>query len=121
MALSVGESDDLNITDKKLKIDYVLQGVKNKLRAASELAQKLDIKLENTAFIGDDINDIPLLNSVGLSSVPFSSPDYIKKHAQIIVPCKGGDGAFRVFVEYILSQNNLLENCIERLIENNLK
>jgi YrbI family 3-deoxy-D-manno-octulosonate 8-phosphate phosphatase len=106
---------------KKLGVDFVLQGVKNKLKAAGELAERLNIKLDCTAFIGDDINDIPLLKSVGLSSVPFSSPEYVKKHAHVIVPCRGGEGAFRVFVEYILSQNNLLDNCIGRLIDENCK
>jgi 3-deoxy-D-glycero-D-galacto-nononate 9-phosphatase len=106
---------------EKLKIDYIIQGVKNKLNAATDLVQKLNIHLKDTAFIGDDINDIPLLNSVGLSSVPVSSPDYVKKHAHIIIPCNGGSGAFRLFVEHILSQNNLLENCIESLIEDNIK
>ena len=44
----------------KLKVDYLFQGVKNKLEVVIQLCEDLNIKLENVAYIGDDINDIAL-------------------------------------------------------------
>jgi 3-deoxy-D-glycero-D-galacto-nononate 9-phosphatase len=106
---------------KKLSIDFLYMGVQNKLSVASELLIKLNLRFEEIAFIGDDINDIPLMQRAGLSAAPESSPVYVKKHAQIVLPCKGGEGAFRLFVEYILEQNNLLDSCVAKLIEQNSK
>jgi 3-deoxy-D-glycero-D-galacto-nononate 9-phosphatase len=111
------ETEIVSARAKKLQIDYLFQGVQNKLLVSKELLSKLNIKFEEIAFIGDDINDIPLLQKSGISATPISAPLYVQKYAKILLPCRGGEGAFRVFVEYILSQNNLLENCIKRLIE----
>jgi len=102
---------------KKLHIDYVLLGIKNKLQAASQLLDKLNLSFADVAFIGDDINDIPLLKKVGESAVPITSPSYIQEHAHTIIPCGRGEGVFRKFVEHILSKNNILEHCIDKMLE----
>jgi 3-deoxy-D-glycero-D-galacto-nononate 9-phosphatase len=106
---------------KKLNIDFIFMGVRNKLPVASELLTKLNLKFAEIAFIGDDINDIPLMQKAGISAAPESAPSYVKRHAQIVIPCKGGDGAFRLFIEQMLIQNDLLESCIAKLIEQNSK
>jgi YrbI family 3-deoxy-D-manno-octulosonate 8-phosphate phosphatase len=102
---------------KKVEVNYLFLGVKNKLLTASTLIDRLNIKFEEIAFLGDDINDIPLLQKAGISAVPISSPDYVKKHAHIVIPYKGGEGVFRAFVELILSENQLLEYCIQKTLE----
>ena len=48
------------------------------------------------------MNDISLLKEAGISACPSSSPEYIKKYAQLVTNKKGGEGAFREFVERIL-------------------
>jgi 3-deoxy-D-manno-octulosonate 8-phosphate phosphatase (KDO 8-P phosphatase) len=100
---------------KKLNVDYCFIGVKNKLIVASELTHKLNVHLQECAYIGDDINDIELLKSVGFSGVVKSSPDYIKKYAHYITQKNGGEGAFREFVEHILIINNKLEEALNKL------
>ena len=55
---------------EKLKIDYLFMGIKNKLAVAKELCQKLKITLDEVAYIGDDIYDIPLLEAAGISATP---------------------------------------------------
>lgn len=87
---------------QKLKIDYLFQGIKDKLSVARSLCNDLDISLSNVAYIGDDINDIELLKEVGFSATPLSAPLYMQELVDYIVPLKGGDGAFRAFVEYII-------------------
>lgn len=103
----------------KLKIDYLFMGVKNKLDVAIELCDKLGITLEEVAYIGDDLNDISLLKSVGLSAVPSNTPDYIKKIANVKLKTAGGDGAFREFVEYYLKETNQLDDLLRLFIESN--
>lgn len=114
VAIITGEDTEIvKRRAEKLKIDYVFSGKRNKLEVVNELAGKLGITLEEIAFIGDDINDIPLLKAVGLSAVPYGAKCYVRKHARWRLSCKGGDGAFREFVERILKKNNLLKKAIE--------
>ena len=87
---------------EKLKIDYLFQGVKNKLQTAQQLCHKLQIDLKETAYIGDDINDLSLLKAVGFSATPANAPVYIQNAVNYVTSKKGGEGAFREFVEYIL-------------------
>jgi len=94
---------------EKLGIDYLCQGVQNKLAKATELCDSLGFTLEDVAYIGDDLNDIELLKNVGFSATPASAPQYIKDIANVSLSKKGGDGVFREFVEYIFqaSEHNL--------------
>ena len=86
----------------KLKIDYLFQGVKNKLEVAENLCKELNISLDEVAYIGDDLGDVELLNNVGISATPNSAPEYIKKYSQMVMTKNGGEGVFREFVEKIL-------------------
>ena len=97
---------------KKLNIPHLFQGINNKLSIAITLSNKLNIKLDNIAYIGDDINDIHLFKQVGLSACPSSAPQYIQDLVDWVLPIKGGEGVFRVFVEKYLMENNLLEKVL---------
>lgn len=106
---------------QKIKVDYLFQGVKNKVKVVETLLETLQITFEDCAYIGDDINDVALLQKVGFSGCPVNAPDYIKNKVDYITKTKGGDGAFRDFVEYILQQNNVLETVLEKAIQNHEK
>lgn len=90
---------------EKLKVEYLLQGVSHKLDTIKSLCEKLHISIDNLAYIGDDINDIEVLETVGFSAVPNSAPEYIKPHAQLVLKKNGGEGVFREFVETIINLN----------------
>lgn len=86
---------------EKCKIDYLYQGINNKLLVARELCAKLHINLNDVAYIGDDIGDMELLKCVGFAGVPANAPNYVKLLANITLEKKGGEGVFREFVEKI--------------------
>lgn len=88
---------------EKLKIDYLFQGVTNKMETIKKLCNDLKIATSDIAYIGDDLNDVEVLKSVGLSAVPASSPNHIKPYAHLVLTKKGGEGVFREFVETILN------------------
>ena len=98
----------------KLKIDFCFMGVKNKSEVAEELRLKLGLEWKQIAFIGDDINDIKLLELVGVSGCPANAPEYIKHKVNHVTVKKGGEGAFREFVENVLGRE-LLETVIQSL------
>ena len=87
---------------EKLKIDHVFQGVRDKYSVAQDLCKKLGITLKNVAYIGDDINDMELLQTAGISGVPANAPEYVKALGTIKLKKNGGDGVFREFVEMIV-------------------
>lgn len=88
----------------KLRIDYLMQGKRNggKLEVAKEICEKIGIKLSEVAFIGDDVNDIELLEQVGFAFCPADAVESVRKLGRIIIlPTKGGDGAIRCLNEHI--------------------
>ena len=90
---------------EKLGVDYLFQGVTNKLEIAQGLCGELCISLDEVAYIGDDLNDIELLRKVGVSGVPASAPEYIRRLATVSLQKRGGEGVFREFVEVLLQDN----------------
>ncbi len=99
---------------KKLNIEILEMGVKNKLNTAKKLSEKMNIHLSEIAFIGDDIGDVELLKNVGFSAVPAGVPEYVSKHADLQLNKRGGEGVFREFAEYILSECNFLNVVLEK-------
>lgn len=91
----------------KLKVDYCFLGAKNKLAIVSDLCSKLNISLEEVAYIGDDLNDMEVLSKVGFAGVPSSAPSYVKALANIHLSKKGGEGVFREFVETLIGEERL--------------
>lgn len=92
---------------KKLHIDYLFEGITDKLNCAEELCKKLNITLEEVAYIGDDIGDYALLKNVGISGTPHNAPSYIKNVSKIRCKKSGGEGAFREFVEKIFGKQQI--------------
>lgn len=97
---------------KKLNVKHCFLGVSNKMDVARQLCRDLNVSFMDIAFIGDDINDVPLLQSVGLSATPANAPDYIKSRVHLVTKKSGGEGAFREFVETFLQHHNLLESAL---------
>lgn len=96
----------------KLKIEWIYQGIQNKVKVAKELCEKLGINLSEVAYIGDDIGDLSLLKLVGVSAAPANAPEYIKKYVDFVTIKAGGEGAFREFVERVISSEIDLESLI---------
>ncbi len=106
---------------EKLKINHLFIGVKNKLDVAEKLCAELNISLKEVAYVGDDLNDAMLLQAVGFSAIPANSPDYMEKYAQTRLKKRGGEGAFREFVELVLKSENLLDVAIEKYLKATLQ
>lgn len=90
---------------EKLKIDYLYQGRREggKLSVAKEICKKENISIEEVAYIGDDTNCMDLLNAVGLAACPANAVEQVKQIPGIVeMTKKGGEGAVREFIEYIL-------------------
>ncbi len=119
VAIITGEQTEIvSRRAAKLKIDLLFQGVKDKLSVASDLARAQGISLSDVAYIGDDIGDLSLLRAVGVPGVPANAPKYVKNLGKIVTKAKGGDGAFREFVETILEKEGVLQSTLDGLTNN---
>lgn len=90
---------------KKLKIDYLFQAVENKgkLEAAYNICKENNISIDEVAYIGDDLNCIELLSSVGWAACPSDSDVSVKSIFNInVLENKGGNGAVREFINLII-------------------
>ena len=102
----------------ELKIDYHYHGIHNKLEKLNELLDKLQVNLDEVAYIGDDINDLPILTRCGLSATPADGHFEVKARVDLVLETKGGDGALREFADFILSEREDYNNIIEEIITN---
>lgn len=115
VAIMTGENTQIvQKRAEKLKIKYCFLGVKDKVVQAEALCSELGITLQEVAFIGDDLNDLPLLRRVGFSASPSNTPEYVKRHVQYVTLAHGGYGAFREFVEKLLADHGILDQVIEK-------
>ena len=87
---------------EKLKLDELHMGVKDKLAVVQELAEKYDISLDEIAYIGDDVNDLPVINAVGFSCCPKDAVGEVKNAADYISEKNGGSGVVKDIVKCLL-------------------
>lgn len=90
---------------EKLKIKEVYIGIKDKLKIIEKLIRKYNLKFENIAYIGDDINDLPVLKKVGLSFAPNDAAEQVKQIVDYVTSKNGGEGALREAIDFILARS----------------
>jgi YrbI family 3-deoxy-D-manno-octulosonate 8-phosphate phosphatase len=106
MVISSDESEILTRRAEKLKITYTMVGVKRKKTMLLEFLTTSNISIEEIAFIGDDINDIELLELCGFSACPKNAMDIVKDKANYICSKNGGEGAVREICDMLLLAQN---------------
>jgi 3-deoxy-D-manno-octulosonate 8-phosphate phosphatase (KDO 8-P phosphatase) len=92
---------------QELRIEHFYQGVENKREVLERLLEKLDISMENVAAIGDDLNDLSMLKAAAISFVPRDASSYVDKIADVILTKRGGEGAVREMIEYLIKKEGL--------------
>jgi len=98
---------------KELGIEHVYQGARHKYPAFVELLEKLSITPEQTAYVGDDVVDLPVMNHVGLSIAVQDAHEFVVKHADWQTKTCGGKGAAREVCELIMDAQGNLQTELE--------
>ncbi|HAK44256.1 MAG TPA: 3-deoxy-D-manno-octulosonate 8-phosphate phosphatase [Clostridium sp.] len=93
---------------KELNITEIIQGVHDKVNILRQVAEKYKCDLNEIAYIGDDENDLECMKICGINGCPIDAEETVKEIASFICNRRGGDGAVREFIEYILENKNLL-------------
>lgn len=93
-----------------LGIQHVYQGQNQKLPALRDLCQQLQLEFTQVAYMGDDVNDIPVLRQVGLAVTVADAHPLLDRHVHWQTRAAGGRGAARELCELIMdAQGSLFE------------
>jgi len=98
---------------KELGINYLYQGVSDKLAKLEEIRKKLKIEYKQIAAVGDDLNDYNMLKAVGRSFTPADGSEYVRELCDTVLYNNGGYGAVREMIESIVKDDKLEEDFLK--------
>lgn len=87
---------------RNLGISHLHQGAHDKLEVYRQLLGDLGLAPEQTAFMGDDVVDLPVMRRAGLAITVPAAPDLVKAHSHYVTRREGGRGAVREACEFIM-------------------
>ena len=111
-AIAGKDSDTNTYRCNELRLDFHYHGSAGKSVYYHQAKKELGLEDENICYIGDDLDDLPIITQCGLSACPFDARAYFQEHVDLIANSKGGDGAFRDIADYILDAQGHLEKLI---------
>lgn len=109
-------SDTVALRARDLRMEYVYMGQAHKMEAVREIMEKEQITLDEIAYVGDDVIDLPVMRVCGLAIAVANAREQVKAAAHYVTTHAGGHGAGRDAVEYILSAKGILDQVIEEYI-----
>jgi 3-deoxy-D-manno-octulosonate 8-phosphate phosphatase (KDO 8-P phosphatase) len=83
-------------------MSFIHLGLKDKLKAFEQSLSDAGVAADHVAYIGDDLNDVPLMSRSGLAVAVGDGSDDVVAQAHYVTKAKGGGGAVREVIELIL-------------------
>ena len=111
------QSQVVALRARDLKIEFLYQGQTHKQHAAEEIAQHAGISLDEMAYVGDDIVDLPVMRICGLAIASANARPQCKAAAHYTTPNPGGHGAGRDAIDFILTAQGSLDRCIDQYLD----
>ncbi len=111
------QSATVAIRARDLKLEFVYQGQAHKLSAMNEIVAKAGITLDELAYVGDDIVDLPILRVCGLAIATANARPQVKAACHYITPHPGGHGAGRDAIDFILAAQGSLDRVMAEYLE----
>jgi 3-deoxy-D-manno-octulosonate 8-phosphate phosphatase (KDO 8-P phosphatase) len=87
---------------EELGIEHIYQGIANKIEKLDDVLRMFDVTYKNVAYIGDDLNDLPCMERVGIVGCPSDASQCVLAIADYISAKGGGNGAVRDFIEWLI-------------------
>jgi len=116
-ALITGRSSRIvQIRAKELGIDHVYQGVKDKLPVLQDVMSSLELEPGEIAYLGDDVVDLPVILHAGLGCAVADAAFEVRERARMVLKSRGGEGAARELIIFILKAQGLWDGLMERYI-----
>jgi 3-deoxy-D-manno-octulosonate 8-phosphate phosphatase (KDO 8-P phosphatase) len=111
------ESATVAIRARDLKLEFVYQGQSHKMNAVDDILTRAGITLDELAYVGDDVVDLPVMRACGLSIATADARIQAKAAAHYVTPNVGGHGAGRDAIDFILAAQGKLESSIEAFLD----
>jgi 3-deoxy-D-manno-octulosonate 8-phosphate phosphatase (KDO 8-P phosphatase) len=110
------KSDTVTLRARDLKLEYVHQGIRDKMKAFREISTSEGLSADQVAFVGDDVIDLPVMRNCGFSVAVANARAEVKDESHYVTPHAGGDGALRDVIEYILKAQGKWMKAVESYI-----
>ena len=110
-------SQTVAIRANDLKLEFIYQGQSHKMNAIRDILAKTGATLDQLAYVGDDIIDLPVMRQCGLSIATANARNQVKSAAHYVTPHPGGFGAGRDAIDFILTAQGTLEKVIEQYLD----
>lgn len=110
-------SETVALRSRDLRLEFVYMGQAYKMHAVREIMAKEGVTLDEIAYVGDDVIDLPVMRVCGFAVAVANAREQVKAAAHYITQNRGGAGAARDAVEFILMAKGLLEDAIEKYID----
>lgn len=101
---------------KNLGIELLFEDVFDKASTLESITKQTGIPLEQTAFMGDDLLDLPMFRSVGLGIAVSDAHERVLQEADLVTQAKGGAGAVREVCDAILKSKGLWDRIIDQFV-----
>lgn len=100
---------------RELGIRHLIQGTQKKVPALRKLAEERDLSLDEIAYMGDDLNDLPAMRLVGVRACPADADKQVRELCDYVSKQNGGHGAVRTFIQEILTNTGIWVTVSEML------
>jgi 3-deoxy-D-manno-octulosonate 8-phosphate phosphatase (KDO 8-P phosphatase) len=100
--LSGRASDAVKRRAKELKVDVLAEGVEDKADALRQILEKSGLNADQVCYVGDDLVDLPAMRMVGLPAAVANAVDAVKQAAALVTERRGGEGAAREVIDFVL-------------------
>jgi 3-deoxy-D-manno-octulosonate 8-phosphate phosphatase (KDO 8-P phosphatase) len=111
------ESATVAIRARDLRLEFVYQGQSRKMDAVDDILMRAGITLDELAYVGDDVVDLPVMRVCGLSIATANARQQAKAAAHYVTPNAGGLGAGRDAIDFILAAQGKLDKAIEDFLD----
>ncbi|MDE3062915.1 MAG: HAD-IA family hydrolase [Acidobacteriota bacterium] len=102
---------------RDLKLEFVYMGEAFKMKPVREIMAKEGVTIEEIAYVGDDVIDLPVMRQCGFAVAVANARQQVKDEAHYVTPNAGGYGAARDAVDFILKAKGILDKVIEEYID----
>jgi 3-deoxy-D-manno-octulosonate 8-phosphate phosphatase (KDO 8-P phosphatase) len=108
------ESQAVEVRAKQVGMTYVYQGHIEKVPILEEIMQRSGFALDQIAYVGDDLTDVPILRRAGLAFATANARPEVKRCAHHVTAAAGGDGAVREIAEILLQAQGHWDGLLKK-------
>ena len=111
--VSLRSSQAVKVRAAELGVEIVRQGAGDKLAAAREILEQLELGQKQLCYVGDDLPDLPVLRAAGLGVAVADAAPELRQIADYVTTAPGGAGAVREIIEMILKTQRRWDEVIQ--------